>query len=92
MTYHGQHDWHVSDYTWKTTEGYLRKCHNAQSGTYGHECGKPATWVAENPRGFKTGFCDNCRLYGDERHGYHIWTKRNPAQSDETGHRNTRKW
>ena len=21
------------------------KCHNAEPGTYGHECGKPATWI-----------------------------------------------
>jgi len=21
------------------------KCHNAEPGTYGHECGKPAAWI-----------------------------------------------
>ena len=24
------------------------KCHNANHGTFGHECGKPAAWVGTN--------------------------------------------
>ena len=24
------------------------KCHNAEPGTYGHECGKPAAWIGTN--------------------------------------------
>lgn len=47
------------------------KCHNSQRGTFGHECGKPATWVGtRTATGFRSGFCDWCREHGDERHGY----------------------
>lgn len=45
------------------------KCHNANCGTYGHECGKPATWLGTSARGFVAGFCDDCKVRGDERHG-----------------------
>jgi hypothetical protein len=65
------------------------KCHNAQSGTYGHECGKPATWIASRqaraipglnyyPKPgdqFVTGFCDDCCENGHERHGFTSWHK-----------------
>jgi hypothetical protein len=42
------------------------KCHNAELGTYGHECGKPAMWLATKPNGFQSGFCDACRYDGYE--------------------------
>jgi hypothetical protein len=42
------------------------KCHNANHGTYGHECGKPATWIGRKASGFESGFCDHCRQHGDE--------------------------
>jgi len=43
------------------------RCHNANRGTYGHECGKPATWIGTNKRtGFRSGYCDHCKRYGDE--------------------------
>ena len=46
------------------------KCHNAQLGSYGHECGKPATWLGIDVRkNFGMGFCDHCKHHGDERHG-----------------------
>ena len=49
------------------------KCHNAQIGTYGHECGRPATWLGiKNPR-WGSGFCDECKEFGHERHEYLIW-------------------
>jgi hypothetical protein len=65
------------------------KCHNAQHGSYGHECGKPATWIASRPAKaipgldyypapgtlFETGFCDECKEHGDERHGFTNWRK-----------------
>ena len=44
-------------------------CHNAQVGTFGHECGKPATWLGTDARGWQSGFCDKCKHGGDERHG-----------------------
>jgi hypothetical protein len=47
------------------------KCHNAEPGTYGHECGKPATWLATNSvSGFQSGFCGQCRQFGSERHQF----------------------
>lgn len=40
------------------------KCHNAEPGTFSHECGKPATWIGTNANGFKSGFCDHCMKNG----------------------------
>jgi hypothetical protein len=45
------------------------KCHNAQPGTYGHECGKPALWIGTNSNGFSSGFCDACAKHGYEARG-----------------------
>lgn len=45
------------------------KCHNADTGTFGHECGKPATWLGVTETGYASGFCDHCKSYGSERHG-----------------------
>jgi hypothetical protein len=42
------------------------KCHNAQPGTYGHECGKPAIWIGETRSGFRSGFCQHCHDHGYE--------------------------
>lgn len=42
------------------------RCHNSELGTYGHECGKPAEWVGRTLTGFKSGFCDDCKLRGYE--------------------------
>ena len=53
-------------------------CHNANSGTYGHECGKPAVWLGIRPAsegyaGFASGFCDRCRNHGTEAKDYPMW-------------------
>jgi hypothetical protein len=48
-------------------------CHNSQRGTYGHECGKPATYIAEFANGWRSGFCTRCKDWGDERHGALAW-------------------
>jgi len=45
-------------------------CHNAEPGTFGHECGKPAVWLGTKDNGFQSGFCDRCRHEGWERTGY----------------------
>jgi len=45
------------------------KCHNPNFGTYGHECGKPATWLGTAASGFVSGFCDHCKVHGDEAAG-----------------------
>jgi long-chain acyl-CoA synthetase len=30
-----------------------KKCHNAEPGTFNHECGKPAVWIGIKPNGFQ---------------------------------------
>lgn len=60
------------EHTSYATDG---KCHNANHGTYGHECGKPATWLGTSARGFVAGFCDDCKEHGDERHGIREWLR-----------------
>ena len=49
------------------------KCHNAQPGTYGHECGKPAHWLGTKPNGYQCGFCDHCKTHGHEAREYNHW-------------------
>jgi hypothetical protein len=58
------------------------RCHNAQHGTFNHECGKTAAWLAVRPSEYTdnpvpgmyaSGFCDQCRRHGDERHGVLHW-------------------
>jgi len=49
------------------------KCHNAEPGTYGHECGKPAVWVGESRQGFRSGFCADCRRNGYESKDKVLW-------------------
>jgi hypothetical protein len=49
------------------------KCHNTNRGTYGHECGKPATWIGTKADGFAMGFCDRCKQSGDEAPHFPSW-------------------
>jgi hypothetical protein len=51
------------------------KCHNAQPGTYGHECGKPAQWLGTTAKGFQSGFCEACKQHGYEARGVISWAK-----------------
>lgn len=51
------------------------KCHNAEPGTYGHECGKPATWLGVKTNGFASGFCDHCKEHGWEAKPFTKWTQ-----------------
>jgi hypothetical protein len=51
------------------------KCHNAEPGTFNHECGKPATWLGTKASGFASGFCDDCKVHGAERHGFTTWQR-----------------
>lgn len=48
-------------------------CHNAEPGTFGHECGKPATWLGTKLDGFRSGFCDTCKAEGFEAARYVEW-------------------
>lgn len=54
-------------------------CHNADSGTYGHECGKPATWLGTDEDGFAMGFCDRCKAHGSEARGVVRWEPITPS-------------
>lgn len=49
------------------------KCHNAQPGTYGHECSKPAHWIGTNQNGHQSGFCDHCKTHGHDAREYTHW-------------------
>jgi hypothetical protein len=49
-------------------------CHNSEPGTFNHECGKPAVWIGTSARGFRCGFCDDCKLHGFEASG-HTWER-----------------
>jgi hypothetical protein len=49
------------------------KCHNAEPGTYGHECGKPAEWRGWTKTGFASGFCDACKRRGYEARDVIEW-------------------
>lgn len=51
------------------------RCHNSEPGTYGHECGKPATWLGITHDGFASGFCDHCRQHGHEAKAVSEWKK-----------------
>ena len=48
-------------------------CHNAEPGTYGHECGKLAVWIGTAPSGFRSGFCDRCKRTGAEARDRVAW-------------------
>ncbi len=49
-------------------------CHNAEPNTYGHECGKPAVWIGTTKlRGFRAGFCDECKRLGFEAKDIATW-------------------
>jgi len=58
---------------------WFQICHNAEPGTYGHECGKPAQWIADKPSSiepgatFTTSFCMKCRATGSEARGFNNW-------------------
>lgn len=51
------------------------KCHNAEPGTFNHECGKPATWIGIKDDGQECGFCDDCKERGCEHHAYVRWIR-----------------
>ena len=54
-------------------------CSNAEPGTFNHECGKPAEWLADCPSKFKPGetftaaFCSDCKEHGYEARAYTDW-------------------
>jgi hypothetical protein len=59
------------------------KCHNANVGTFNHECGQPATWVGtKKTSGFMSGFCDHCKEHGDEAKAYSSWKRIKPEAAE----------
>ena len=52
----------------------MKRCQNAEPGTYSHECSKPAQWTATNAQGHRAGFCDQCKQHGHEARTYSQWT------------------
>lgn len=51
------------------------KCHNAQPGSFGHECGEPATWIGTKSSGYRSGFCDRCKEHGFEARAFAAWER-----------------
>ena len=49
----------------KSNDGTYR-CRNAEPGTFGHECGKPATWVGVKESGYEASYCGSCKETGTE--------------------------
>ena len=60
------------------TDGW---CHNAEPGTYGHECGRPATWLGLRPSGLWNGYCDRCRADGTEARQCVSWAPHPRAEA-----------
>lgn len=49
------------------TGGHWPRCINSNPGTFGHECGRPATFIGVEPRtGARATFCDICAEDGVE--------------------------
>jgi hypothetical protein len=57
----------------------MRKCQNAEPGTYGQECAKPAQWTATNKQGHNAAFCEQCKSTGTEAKRYGNWTEYSPT-------------
>lgn len=49
------------------------KCHNANRGTFNHECGKPAVVIGTSRSGHRSGYCAHCREHGDEARNVIAW-------------------
>lgn len=52
----------------------MKRCQNAEPGTCGHKCSKPAEWQATNKNGHTATFCDQCKQTGYEARTYSQWT------------------
>ena len=51
------------------------KCHNANRGTFNHECEQPAQWLGSQANGSMSGFCDDCKAHGDEARYIVAWQR-----------------
>ncbi len=50
-------------------------CHNANVGSFNHECGGAATWIGTSASGSRSGYCNNCKEHGDEGVRCVAWAK-----------------
>ena len=64
-------------------ESGAARCTNAEPGTYGHECGRPAVWIGETASGFQACYCDDCRERGHEARDVVGWRNLKPEAFDE---------
>ena len=62
------------------------KCHNAEPGSFNHECGKPAVWIGTKANGLQSGFCDDCRKRGTEARRMVSWQSLAKAEAEGKHH------
>jgi hypothetical protein len=56
------------------------RCVNAEPGTFGHECGKPATFIGTNAASpTQACFCTDCKERGDEARSFGDWRELEPT-------------
>ena len=56
------------------------RCVNAEPGTFGHECGRPATFVGlKASTGLQASFCADCKERGHEACRFGDWHELDPA-------------
>jgi hypothetical protein len=51
------------------------RCVNAQPGTYGHECSKPAIWIGTTEKGFAACYCNARKEHGYEAKNVTTWER-----------------
>ena len=49
------------------------RCTNAETGSYGHECGEPASFIASKVDETQACFCSACKAHGSEARRYADW-------------------
>lgn len=62
--------------TQKTPYGMTKNgphCINSESGTFGHECRAPATWIGTKANGWQACFCDSCKVNGSDAKDMQTW-------------------
>ena len=49
------------------------RCTNAESGSYGHECGEPAGLIGSGADGDQSCYCSACKAHGYEARCFSDW-------------------
>ena len=55
------------------------RCVNVEPGTFGHECGQPASWIGTAASGSRACYCDDCREHGTEGRRSVAWDRIAPV-------------